>query len=83
MRFSNATLIIVVIIVPASLQLSFPSIRNGCRIYDDCHHEREGISLGGTELMEDAASVRIIGESFLPVGEALATYSWICDVNGE
>ena len=83
MRISNVSLMLVVMIILASFQISSPSGKNGYRIRDDCPQERDSISLGGTELVEDAASVRIIGESFLPVGGALGTYSWIGDVNGD
>lgn len=41
------------------------------------------ISLGGTELVYDAASTTFIGEPFEREGGAFGSYTWIGDVNGD
>ncbi|MDG6226145.1 MAG: FG-GAP-like repeat-containing protein [Candidatus Thermoplasmatota archaeon] len=76
MRFGIASLVTIVLLI-----IPFGIFASDTR--DDPIRDMEYISLGGTELVEDAASVRIIGEPFLPVGGALGTYSWIGDVNGD
>jgi hypothetical protein len=45
--------------------------------------DRNFISLGGTEVIENIANVRFIGEDVPKVGGALGGYTWIGDVNGD
>jgi hypothetical protein len=45
--------------------------------------DRNFISLGGTELIDGIANVRLIGEDVPKVGGALGGYTWIGDVNGD